>query len=152
MINLKYKDKSYKALLKDYTFNLKKDILSHLDLQVVEGEEKVKVQIPFSVSGRAKGITKGGTLYTYSNSVKVKCLVKDIPKEIVKDITELDVGEIIYLNDLEKSKNKIEYLDAGDKALVSVTLSSKETSKANKEKEEVKETTPKEQENKEESK
>lgn len=138
LIDIKYKDKSYKALLKDYSFHLKKDILSHIDLQIVQDKEKVKLQIPFKVSGRAKGITKGGTLYTYSDSIKVKCLVKDIPSEIVKDITELDVGEVIYLNDLE-SDSQVEYLDASDKALVSVVLSSRETSKANKEKESGKE-------------
>lgn len=134
LIDVKYNDKNYKALLKDYSFHLKKDILSHIDLQIVQDKEKVKLQIPFKVSGRAKGITKGGTLYTYSDSIKVKCLVRDIPSEIVKDITDLDVGEIIYLNDLE-SENQVEYLDASDKALVSVVLSSRETSKANKEKE-----------------
>lgn len=136
LLTLKYNDKEYKALLKDYTFHLKKDILTHLDLQVVQEEEKIKLQVPFKVSGRAKGITKGGTLYTYSDNIKVKCLVKDIPAEIVKDITDLDVGEIVYLNDLKNdSSGKVEYLDALDKALVSVNLSSKETSKANKDKE-----------------
>ena len=145
LIDLKYKDKSYKVLLKSYTFHLKKDTISHLDLQVVQDNEKIKLQIPFKVSGRAKGIIKGGTLYTYSDSVKVKCLVKDIPNEIIKDITDLDVGEIIYLEDLEKdAKSKVEYLDASDKALVSVTLSSKETSKVNKEKDKENETDKKE--------
>ena len=79
--------KTYKAIVKDSQFDPVKDSLLHLDFQELVDNVKVKVNIPLKLKGTPKGIVAGGKLEQVFRKLQVLALPKDIPSEIVVDIT-----------------------------------------------------------------
>ena len=93
------------------TYNLQRDILTpqitHIDfLRVVEGTP-VKLTIPLSFQGVAPGTKRGGTLIKKMDTVLVSTLPKQIPNEIVVDISNLNIGGFITVSQLDQGTYKI---------------------------------------------
>ena len=56
----------------------------HVDFHEVAENEKVTVQVPVETTGEAAGVkTGGGTLEHVLFKLKVRCLPKDLPEQIV---------------------------------------------------------------------
>ena len=73
----------------------------HVDLHEVAPDEPVVVSVPVETTGESKGVkTGGGILSHVLYKVKVRALPKDLPEQILVDITELDVNQVIHLGDL----------------------------------------------------
>ena len=142
VIDLEIGSTKHRVLLKDFFYNLKNRYLEHLDFFAITPGRKIKVKIPINVTGKAKGIEKGGILQHLTDELSVKCLSEKIPNEISIDVSKLDLDESIYVKDLTLDK-EIEIIDSADRALVSVMLSSRAASEANENKEE--ETTAKQE-------
>ena len=65
----------------------------HVDFHEVAENEKVTVQVPVETTGEPVGVkTGGGTLEHILFKVKVRCLPKDLPEQIVLDVTALEIG------------------------------------------------------------
>jgi len=89
------------VLLKDYQLNPLTEEVIHLDFIKVSMEEKVTVEVPVEVKGEAKGIKLGGVLERPLWNVEVECLPRDIPENIIVDISDLDIGHSIHIADLK---------------------------------------------------
>jgi large subunit ribosomal protein L25 len=85
----------------------------HVDFHEISPEEKVTVQVPVETSGEAAGVkTGGGVLEHVLFKLKVRCLPKDLPEQIIVDVTSLEIGQSIHLGDI-KAPEGVEIL--GDK-------------------------------------
>jgi large subunit ribosomal protein L25 len=85
----------------------------HVDFHEISPEEKVTVQVPVETSGEAAGVkTGGGVLEHVLFKLKVRCLPKDLPEQILVDVTSLEIGQSIHLGDI-KAPEGVEIL--GDK-------------------------------------
>jgi large subunit ribosomal protein L25 len=93
--------KSYKAILKDQQYEPVKDGLLHLDFQELNDDVKVKVAVPIRLKGTPKGITDGGVLEQPFRKLNILALPKDIPAKIEIDVTEMKLGDIKRIRDLE---------------------------------------------------
>ncbi len=64
---------------------------------------KVKINVPVRAEGEdaSPGVKKGGFAWKVSKFLEVRCLGKDIPPEIVINVASLDVGEKVFLRDLD---------------------------------------------------
>ena len=58
------------------------------------------VEVPLEIKGVPKGVKTGGVLERILWNLKVECLPKDIPESIVVDVSELDIGDSIHVEDL----------------------------------------------------
>lgn len=92
--------KSLKALVCDYQYHPVTRQLLHADFLEVSETEPVDVDVPFRVTGRAKGVVLGGTLRQVFRKLPVRCLAKDIPESLVHDISELGLDEHVVIGDL----------------------------------------------------
>ena len=85
----------------------------HVDFHEVSPDEKVTVHVPVETSGEAAGVkTGGGVLEHVLFKLKVRCLPKDLPEQIVVDVSSLEIGKSIHLGDI-KAPEGVEIL--GDK-------------------------------------
>ncbi|HSY10474.1 MAG TPA: 50S ribosomal protein L25 [Candidatus Dormibacteraeota bacterium] len=92
----------------------------HVDFHEVAENEKVTVQVPVETTGEAVGVkTGGGVLEHVLFKLKVRCLPKDLPEQIVVDVTALEIGKSIHIADV-KAPEGVEIL--GDKHITVVAV------------------------------
>jgi large subunit ribosomal protein L25 len=92
----------------------------HVDFHEVAENEKVTVQVPVETTGEAVGVkTGGGVLEHVLFKLKVRCLPKDLPEQIVIDVTPLEIGKAFHIADI-KAPEGVEIL--GDKHITVVAV------------------------------
>lgn len=90
----------FQVLIKDFQGHVINRRLKHVDFMVVKDNQEVLVSIPVHFTGKAKGITNGGVMEVKLHEVELYAQVGKIPEEIVIDVTNLDIGDNIHLQDL----------------------------------------------------
>src|SRR5690242_15905395 len=74
----------------------------HVDFHEVAENEKVTVQVPVETTGEAAGVKSGGGVLEHVLfKLKVRCLPKDLPEQIVLDVSHLEIGKAIHLGDIK---------------------------------------------------
>jgi len=91
----------------------------HVDFYEIDMKRKINVMIPVVAKGKAKGVELGGLLQVVRRELEVFCLPGDIPQAIEIDITDLDIGEAIHIEELKIGDN-IEF--AADPNVTVVTV------------------------------
>jgi large subunit ribosomal protein L25 len=92
----------------------------HVDLHEVAENEKVTISVPLDAVGEPAGVKNGGgTLEHVMFKLKVRCLPKDIPEQIVIDVSALEIGKSVHLGEV-KVPAGVEIL--GDKGRTVVTV------------------------------
>jgi large subunit ribosomal protein L25 len=91
----------------------------HVDFHEVAENEKVTVQVPVETTGEAVGVKAGGVLEHVLFKLKVRCLPKDLPEQIVVDVTSLEIGKAFHISDI-KAPEGVEIL--GDKHITVVAV------------------------------
>jgi large subunit ribosomal protein L25 len=100
--------RAVKAIIREVQHDPVRGDILHLDLQHISMKEKITVRVPVVLTGSPVGVrTKGGILQHVLHEVEVECLPADIPEHIEVDVTELDVGDSIHIQDLPMEKVKI---------------------------------------------
>jgi large subunit ribosomal protein L25 len=93
----------------------------HLDLHEVAENEKVTVFVPVETIGEAAGVkTGGGTLEHVMHKLKVRCLPKNLPEQIVIDVTALEIGKSVHLGEV-KAPEGVELIGDKTRAVVAVS-------------------------------
>lgn len=103
IIDLKLKDadsSGMKVLLKDIQYDPVRRELAHVDFQSIKMNEKIKTSIPIKFVGQPVGVQQGGTLQKQLRSLEIECLPTAIPDQIIVDVSSLNIGESIYVDDL----------------------------------------------------
>jgi len=73
----------------------------HMDLYEVDMKRKLTVTVPIVTTGIAKGVEVGGILQIIRRELDVNCLPTAIPEQITIDVSELDVGDSVHVDELE---------------------------------------------------
>jgi len=85
----------------------------HVDFHEVAENEKVVVHVPLETVGEAAGVkTGGGVLEHILFKLKVRSLPKDLPEQIIVDVSHLELGKAVHLGEI-KAPAGVEIL--GDK-------------------------------------
>ena len=118
LINIELDGKTYSTILQDIQYHPVTDKILHADfLELLDGKP-VKLAIPVRLTGSATGVIKGGRLVHKARKLLVKGLVDDIPDEVVIDISKLEIGDSIKVNDL--TIDGVELLDIPTEMVVGV--------------------------------
>lgn len=92
----------------------------HVDFHEVAENEKVTVYVPVETAGEPVGVkTGGGTLEHILHKLKIRSLPKDLPEQIIVDVTALEIGKSIHLGDI-KAPEGVEIV--GDKHITVVAV------------------------------
>lgn len=101
------------------------DRFEHIDFLEVTKGEKMTGHIPVHTKGEPVGVrVGGGVLDLVIHEVEIVCLPKDLPESIEIDVSELNVGDAIHINELP-ALNGVEY--HGESDAVVVTIAGKTT-------------------------
>jgi len=79
--------------------------LLHIDLYKVSMDREVRVAVPIVTTGKSIGVEAGGVLQIIRRELEVACRPDNIPESIVVDITELDIGHSIHVEDIETTED-----------------------------------------------
>lgn len=100
---------------------LKNEVL-HVDFQQISLTEQITVNVPVSVIGESIGVKQeGGILEHLLWEIQVECLPVDIPEKIEVDISQLGIGQSIYIRDL-KLPEKVKVLNNPEQIVLSVAM------------------------------
>jgi len=77
-----------------------KNLITHVDFLGVDLKQSMDVDVPVVVSGTAKGQEQGGIVSIYVDTLSVTCLPTAIPDSIAIDVTDLDINDNIYVEDI----------------------------------------------------
>lgn len=91
-----------KALVKGIQYHRTTYQILHLDFQLLQEDQPVKVKVPVECVGSAEcvGIKLGGFLRQIKRTVEIECLPKDIPAKFFLDIKDLGLFATKKLKDL----------------------------------------------------
>lgn len=107
IFNIEISGKSDEAMafVKDFQLDPVTGSILHLDLFKVTKGEKIKTNIPIELTGTPVGLKMGGVFVHGEREIFVQCLPRDLPEKIEVDITALDMGDSITVNDLVVSED-----------------------------------------------
>ncbi len=107
------------GLLKDIQLDYITQKPIHLDFQVIDAEDKVTVNVPLNLTGRALGIKEGGILEQNIREITVECLPENIPPVIEFDISDMQLGDVLHISDINFPEG-IETLISADSLAASI--------------------------------
>jgi len=100
LLNLNYEGKNLRVLMREVSRNPMTEKPIHVDFQHIHEDEEINVHVLLDFQGKAKGIEESGILNIEHRDLIVRCLPKDIPENIVVDVTPLEIGQSIHIRDL----------------------------------------------------
>lgn len=93
-------EKPRAAMIKELqTDPVSRDIL-HIDFYEVNMARKVKVMVPVIATGKSVGVEMGGMLQIIRRELEVLCLPNAIPQDVTIDITEMEIGNSVHVEDI----------------------------------------------------
>jgi large subunit ribosomal protein L25 len=108
------------ALVQDVQHHPLDGKVLHVDLHEVAEDEKVIIQVPVETVGEAAGVkNSGGVLEHVLFKLRVRSLPKDLPEQIIIDVSHLELGKAVHLGDV-KAPPHVEIL--GDKNIPVVAV------------------------------
>lgn len=94
------KDEEKLAIVKDVQYHPVTERVTHLDFYSIRVGVPIEVEVPLSFEGKPVGIDNGGLLQLVRRSLEIRCLPREIPEVLTIDVSALDVGDAIHVNDL----------------------------------------------------
>lgn len=86
-----------------------KNQILHFDLYLVDMSEKLKVTIPVVLEGKDDIKVQPSNLIQVIDEIEVECLPIDLPSEAIVNVTEMQIGDVKEVKDLDIANNdKIE--------------------------------------------
>ena len=72
----------------------------HVDFFAVEQGQKLRVTVAFNLVGTPEGTKQGGILEHSVRETQIECLPQDLPSHLDVDISHLQIGDSIHIEDL----------------------------------------------------
>jgi large subunit ribosomal protein L25 len=99
-VELEVDGKKFEAVVQATQWHPITDSLLHVDfLEIIDGKPII-IGIPLKLTGTSPGVLRGGKLVKKIRKITVKGLLKDIPEEILVDISNLDINDMFKVGDL----------------------------------------------------
>ena len=114
------------VIFKSVQYHPVTDEVLHVDLYGVNMDQAVAVKIQLKLEGNAAGVlNEGGVLVQSLNEIEIECLPSDIPENITIDISELNLGDSLKVEEIELDE-KFSLKSDNQQVIASVTQAMKE--------------------------
>jgi large subunit ribosomal protein L25 len=107
------------ALVKEMQYHPISGGVIHADLYEVDLTAKITVRVPLHFIGKAAGVVRGGILQPIVREIEVECLPLDIPEFFNVDVSALDIGDSVHIEELTMPAG-VTAVSEADQALVAV--------------------------------
>lgn len=123
---LSVEGEEYLAMLKNVSYEILSHKLAHMNFQVLTAGELVKTTAQIKFINKDQ-VTSDGILNEMLGEIKLECLPKDMPDEIVIDLAGLNVGDSIAAGELDIMKDdRYKILTSADSLIVHVSTPTQE--------------------------
>lgn len=100
-VNLTVDGKKYLAIIRDADFEPRRNELRHIVFNAIEQNKPVETEVPIVFQGDPEAEKTGFMVLRQLDNVEVKALPKDLPDEVVVDISGLAVvGDKLHVSDI----------------------------------------------------
>jgi large subunit ribosomal protein L25 len=100
-VEIEIDGKKTNAILQDVQFHAINDKLLHADFLEIKEGKPVNIAIPVRATGNSVGVRAGGKLQIKLRKLKVRAMLNDLPDAIEVDISKLEIGMGVKVNQLE---------------------------------------------------
>jgi len=87
------------VILKDMQIDAIRRNPMHVDFLAIDLKKTLAVMVPVQPVGKSQGEIEGGTLQLVRHEVEVYCLPTNIPTSIEIDVTALNIGEVVHIDE-----------------------------------------------------
>ena len=100
VISLKIDGKEFSVLPRDIVYDTLSDEPIHLDFLRITKGSKIILEIPvkFINEDLSPGLKRGGVLNIVRRKVELRCPTENIPRELIVDLNNLDIGASIKIH------------------------------------------------------
>lgn len=105
VIDLEVAEGTTQVMVNDYQFDALKNQITHIDFIAINMQTEVTVEVQIVLAGEAPGQKEGGVLEQPLFEVSVTAKPADIPETIEVDISELNIGDSIHVEDIRSKGN-----------------------------------------------
>jgi len=98
------------SVLADYQQDPIRGTIAHVDLREVRLDQPIHASVVVQLVGESPGVKTGGVLSLVTREVRVEALPMDVPEHIDADLSGMEVGDVLRLEDLPAFEN-VTYLD-----------------------------------------
>ncbi|WP_010134221.1 50S ribosomal protein L25/general stress protein Ctc [Ochrovirga pacifica] len=102
---------TYDAILQDIQFHPINDEILHVDFYQLNADKEISMNVPVKVVGKSKGVAMGGALRQNLRKLKVKAIPANLPDFVEADITDLQIGNKLYVSKLRNDEYQIMHND-----------------------------------------
>ena len=103
--------KKFDGILQDIQFHPVSDKILHVDFYNLDAAKEITMEVPVKITGTSPGVLLGGVLRLNQRKLKVRALPANLPDSIVADISELEMGNKLYVTKLGAPNYKILHPD-----------------------------------------
>jgi large subunit ribosomal protein L25 len=98
------------SVLADYQQDPIRGTISHIDLREVRLDQPIHAEVVVHLVGESPGVKTGGVLSLVTREIHVEALPGDVPEHIDADLSGMEVGDVLRLEDLPPIEN-VTFLD-----------------------------------------
>lgn len=104
---IKVDGKEYTCILKDLQFDKITDEVIHIDFLELVAGKRVNANVPLRFVGQSVGVKSGGRFEIKMSSIKVRTTPENLSSHIDVDITNLEIGKNLRIEDIVVTDTEI---------------------------------------------
>jgi large subunit ribosomal protein L25 len=98
---------TYNAVLQDIQVHPVSDKILHIDFFQLFDDKEITMEVPVKITGVSPGVLLGGVLRLNTRKLKVRALPKNLPDFVEANISELEMGNKLYVTKLVADNYKL---------------------------------------------
>ena len=102
---------SFNVIMQDIQFHPVSDKILHIDFFQLIDDKEIVMEVPVKITGTSPGVLLGGVLRLNQRRLKVKALPKNLPDFVEASISELEMGNKLYVTKLPTNNFKLMHPD-----------------------------------------
>ena len=122
IISINLDGKSENVLPKELVWDPITDEPIHIDfLRIVKGSTVIlEIPVKFINNDKSPGLKRGGVLNIVRRKVELKCPAENIPRELIVDLDNLDIGSSIKISSIKLPENVVPTIQGRDFVVATV--------------------------------
>lgn len=89
------------VMLKELQSDSVKDTYLHADFYEISMDKELTIDVPIRLINTPVGVKNGGVLQHVRREISISCLPDKVMESIEVDVSELDIGESVHIEDIE---------------------------------------------------
>src|SRR5437867_7918273 len=98
-LSIEGEEKPFNCIIRDIQFDPVSDKPIHFDLLGVTEKEKIKIEVPITLTGSPVGVKEGGIVQHSLHKIEIECFPRDIPSHIEVNIEHLNIGDAVHVSE-----------------------------------------------------